>query len=524
MKLTFTLSLIFISLSLFSPIGSSCGNGMRNNTSQKVLKPERLKVSHINPHLLETVTGNTIFLNNYTLWFLLRNGKREDIPELFDFCKKNKYNMISIMILDFADRMDSAGISVYGNFAFEHGTNGLPDPLKPIVTPGNNPEVPGEYDFWDHLDYIVDLASANGIYISLHPAWGDWFSGSYNGEQPGDPVIFNETNAYKYGQWLGKRYKDKENVIWMNGGDRSAVYESKTSQGIIEVRDYRPQYRAMAEGLADGVNGKDVRDGHADYSNILMSFHPRKWTVNSSEWFHNDSWLTFNTIQDTPYDQFVSVAHDYNLKPVKPTWLYEGRYEGRITAWGIRYQAYQTVFAGAFGHTYGGQEMYKFPANWREMVQLPGSLQMKHLYFIAREIWTDKQFLDRTPDQALIIGDNGETKGDGITIGDGDGGSAPTTKINGTSDLITAMRGGDGKWALVYTANGRDLTLDLARLFSGKLNACWFNPRNGKWWAEGKESEQMVPFLKNLETGKGSYLFEAPGTPGPDNDWVLVLK
>jgi hypothetical protein len=34
----------------------------------------------------------------------------------------------------------------------------------------------------------------------------------------------------------------------------------------------------------------------------------------------------------------------------------------------------------------------------------------------------------------------------------------------------------------------------------------------------------MVPFLKNLETGKGSDLFEAPGTPGPDNDWVLVLK
>ncbi len=80
----------------------------------------------------------------------------------------------------------------------------------------------------------------------------------------------------------------KDNLLWMTGGDRSAIYDLKNG-----LHDYREVWRAMAEGLADGANGVDNQDGQADYSNILISFHPRKWAPNSSEWFHNDPWLAF---------------------------------------------------------------------------------------------------------------------------------------------------------------------------------------------------------------------------------------
>jgi len=33
-------------------------------------------------------------------------------------------------------------------------------------------------------------------------------------------------------------------------------------------------FRAMAEGVADGVNGIDRQDTKADYSTTLMSYHP----------------------------------------------------------------------------------------------------------------------------------------------------------------------------------------------------------------------------------------------------------
>jgi len=488
--------------------------------ASKQSQPEKLTVSSKNPHILATENGKPVFLNNYTVWKLLRNGSREDVQEFIGILKEHKFNVLAFMILDL--EIKEAGKNFYGDFAFDVDGKGMPNPLKPVVTPGNNPNNSGEYDFWDHLDYVVELAGNEGMYVVLHPAWGDWFSGKYSGE-PDTTIIFNESNAYKYGHFLGSRYKDQKHVIWMLGGDRSAVYDSKTRGERTQIYDYRKVYPPMAEGLSEGTKGLPENfDGKADYSNMLISYHPRKWAPNSSEWFHNEPWLIFNSIQDTPYDQFVSVPYDYNLKPTKPTWLYEGRYEGAINDWGIRYQAYQTVLSGGFGHTYGS-ENWKFPANWRELLYLPGSKQMKHLYDISREIWTDKQFMQRTPDQSLIIGDQGATVGDGNTAGDGDGGGVNNKTINGKSDRITAMRGSDGSWALVYTANGRDLHLDLSKL-SGKLNAYWFNPRNGMWWIDGKESAKMTPFKKSIKTGSGDMIFDTPGNVADKNDWVLLLK
>ena len=36
------------------------------------------------------------------------------------------------------------------------------DPTKPAVTPGANPSDAAAYDYWDHVDYIVDQANARG--------------------------------------------------------------------------------------------------------------------------------------------------------------------------------------------------------------------------------------------------------------------------------------------------------------------------------------------------------------------------
>lgn len=64
------------------------------------------------------------------------------------------------------------------------------------------------------------------------------------------PVIFNKDNAYKYGQWIGNRYKDSPNIIWINGGDRDGGGDNK------------PIWDAIGEGI------KSVDKNH------LMTFHP----------------------------------------------------------------------------------------------------------------------------------------------------------------------------------------------------------------------------------------------------------
>lgn len=507
--------LIFIGMLLFSLTNLSCINKKGIGLGQDTLKtPERLRVSSVNPHLLETAKGIPVFLNNYTAWQLIENGTREEMAELITILRQQKFNMISTVLVGEKEWGFYGGdVSAYNARAFVRNSLGNPDPLMPITTPGNDPKVSGQYDFWDHVDYVIDLSAANGMYISLHPAWGCWVSGAWNGSGRDGNIIFDNANAYKYGVWLGRRYGEKDNLLWMIGGDRSAIYDLKDG-----LHDYREVWRAMAEGLADGANGIESQDGQADYSNILISYHPRKWAPNSSEWFHNDPWLAFNSTQDTPYDQVVLIPHDYNLNPAKPTWLFEGRYEGVMSAWGVRYQAYQTVFAGACGNTYGSDN-WIFPPTWRELAILPATGQMAHLYNVACEIWTDAQFLDRIPDQDLIVGDQGNTHGDGEMDYSGRKKKDPSF-----SDRITAMRGSDGTWAVVYSADGRDISLDLARLYTGKMDAYWFNPRNGMWRVNDKELKKPTPFLAGLITGSGNHVFEAPGIPGRDNDWVLILK
>lgn len=134
----------------------------------------------------------------------------------------------------------------------------------------------------------------------------------------------------------------------MLGGDRSAVYGAN---------DYRPIFRALASGLRAGG------------STAPMSYHPQKRAPQSSAWFHEDDWLTFNSIQHWPEDQIAAITHDWNLRPPKPTWVFEPRYEAywqnnykpeQWGEWQLRYQAYQSVFSGGFGFTYGHERVFGF--------------------------------------------------------------------------------------------------------------------------------------------------------------------
>src|SRR5690606_4837880 len=94
---------------------------------------------------------------------------------------------------------------------------GLNDPNpygeKPLID--KDLTKPNEY-YWKHVDWIIKKAEEKGMYVGLLPTWGDkvdkqWGKG---------PVIFNEENAFDYGKWIGNRYKNYRNIIWINGGDR----------------------------------------------------------------------------------------------------------------------------------------------------------------------------------------------------------------------------------------------------------------------------------------------------------------
>ncbi len=128
----------------------------------------------------------------------------------------------------------------------------------------DDPMKPNEAYFC-HVNFVIPLAAKKGIYIALLPTWADkvtpmWCIG---------PAVFNPEKARVYGRWLGARYKNDVNVLWVLGGDRPALTEV----------DFRPIWRAMAAGIDDGWG-----------SHPLKTYHPMGGN-SSSAWLKDEDWF-----------------------------------------------------------------------------------------------------------------------------------------------------------------------------------------------------------------------------------------
>jgi hypothetical protein len=157
-----------------------------------------------------------------------------------------------------------------------------------------DPTKPNEA-YFAHVDWVIEKAESLGLTIGLLPTWGDKIYPNWGG----GPVIFTPENARLYGEWLGARYKETPNLLWINGGDRNPVTPEQFAT-----------FRALGEGLRAG-------DGGAH----LITYHPMGGS-GSAALFHDDAWLDFNMRQSghgaRDIDNGAQITSDYAHSPVKP--------------------------------------------------------------------------------------------------------------------------------------------------------------------------------------------------------------
>jgi hypothetical protein len=470
---TARLAVAFSALAAFVVIGPGCAPKKPAAGPSVDFGRGGLKVSE-NRRFLVHADGSPFFYMGDTAWELFHRLNREEAEKYLENRRRKRFTVIQAVALAELDGIRTPNA---------YGDRPLVDenPSKPAVTPGSDPMDSTAYDYWDHVDWIVNKAEEMGIFIGLLPTWGDkvvaiWGKG---------PEIFNEKNARSYGEWIGDRYKDRPNILWILGGDRPPENEG---------RDYRPIWRAMAKG----IRSKDARH--------LMTYHP--WGEHSSsEWLQNESWLDFNMIQSghrtKDMHNYDWVASDYGLDPVKPTFDGEPAYEDHAVNWDpkngwfddsdVRRGAYWALFAGAHGHTYGCHPIWQMMDKgrepitgarhmWHEVLDLPGAFQMTHV----RALMESRPMLERFPDQSLIA----------VSPGTG-------------RDHVRAARG--NAYAFVYVPTGKPVAVQLGKLSGDKVKTSWFDPRTGEF--------QKIGIFPN----EGIREFTPPGQPGIGNDWILVL-
>ncbi|MFT3949298.1 MAG: glycoside hydrolase family 140 protein [Agriterribacter sp.] len=424
-----------------------------------------------NGHYLQYEDGTPFFWLGDTGWELFHRLTKEEITKYLDNRKSKGFNVIQAVILAELDGMHAP--NKYGDY-----------PLA-----DNNPDQPNE-KYFKLIDTVVEMAAQRGIVMALLPSWGDKVTLKYGGN---GPVIFNEENAYRYGKFLGDRYKHANNIVWVLGGDRPPQDDKD---------DWKPVYAAIAKGLDEGA-GK----------HFLKTFHPGGYVWESSVYLHNQSWMDFNMIQSghTELDQPVwkNILRDRSLKPAKPTLDGEPCYEdhpinpwptwnpanGYFRDYEVRKQLYRSVFSGGCGVTYGHHAVWQFynPAveklnhadrYWYEAIDRPAAFQAGYL----RRLIESRPYLNRIPDTSLVISGQGATH----------------------AEHIESFRDGDGSYAMIYLPAGKKVEINTALIKAKRIKAWWFNPRTGK-------TEKSISFKATA-----AHWFTPPSL-GDKNDWVLVL-
>jgi hypothetical protein len=142
-----------------------------------------LKVSSDKRFIIKA-NGEPFFYLADTAWELFHRTDRKQAVEYLQKRADQKFTVIQAVALAELDGISDPNMQ-----------GDLPlidkDPTRPAITPGNNPNKADEYDYWDHVDYIVDEANKRGLYVAMLPAWARW-AGDI---KPGDQKILTLQNA-----------------------------------------------------------------------------------------------------------------------------------------------------------------------------------------------------------------------------------------------------------------------------------------------------------------------------------------
>lgn len=428
-------------------------------------------VSANHRHLVDR-TGTPFFVHGDTAWSLIAAPTTEVAERYLSDRQRHGINAIIVNLIE--------------HKAAPHAPkNSLGD--APFTTAGDF-STPNEA-YFHHADEILRLAAAKGILVFLFPCyWG------YDGKDEGfwvDLIANSPTACRDYGRFLGQRYKDFTNIVWVSGGDFSPPDDAPGVTRALEI--------------LRGIKDRDPT--------TLHTFHGKR-SRNASDhapfvpYLDLDAVYTGDEIgKGAPDEPYRLTRRAYNRADFKPAFVIESRYEmftrrapeeTRIVSRPrVRRQPYCATLSGAMGNFFGNEIVWRFRPGWDGPSGLgsPGNADFTHF----GEAFASRAWHRLVPDQEhrTVVANYGTL---------------------GQLDYVTAARAADGSLVMAYVpptgTEPRTITIDLTRL-NGKILASWFNPASGAY----------VPIAGSPFANVGNREFTTSGDNGSGaNDWLLILE
>ena len=351
--------------------------------------------------------------------------------------------------------------------------------------------------YFAFADSMLELAASKGMLVSLAPMYLGYDGGAEGWWSALTSPANTQEISYKFGFYIGNRYKRYKNILWVIGGDFNPP---EGSEG--EMRLHR-----FLEGIrAAGATQLWAGDWHAPCLSTDEKAFTSLMDLNAVYTYGDPS---------HPGATFVEARRAYDYSAPHPAYLKETGYEDEKWVPGdrasIRKYQYWAVLGGTTaGVFFGNRDIWEFATEtwwsgfsfghvpWQKALDSPGTLDMVRL----------GQFFDSVPWYDLIPSGLGGMKK--LVI---EGGNS-----NEVLDQFMAAATADGGVLVAYVPPqakaSTTIRIDLTAL-RGPARARWFDPTSGVF-AEVSGG----PFAN-----RNNRLFTTPGmNSGGATDWVLLLS
>ncbi len=400
-----------------------------------------LAVSVDGRHILDN-NGSILFFHGESPWHLFARLTREETTLYLDDRKARGFDAL-LVALFVSDGYNGSTRNAYGE--------------EPFQSPGDF-SAPNEA-YFAHIDWVMQEAQARNFTLFIVPAYMGYNCGSQG--WCAEMLQAGATTLRSFGGWIGTRYRDRPNIVWVHGGDTDA-------------RDYgaMDELQAVVDGILAADNAH-LSTAHCNRNESAADCYALPWLqVNT----------TYSDCMQTPQ----RLLSDYNRSPRRPFVFIEGIYEGEFnfTQRCLRSQAYWSLLGGAVGQFYGSGQIWDFPANWESGLQSPGIDSMLRF----RKLQLSRPW-------PLLEPDYGHTT---LTAGVG---------LIGSNDYAPAARASDGSTAIAYLPSARTVTMAMGRISGSNAVAWWYDPLTGT-------ASQIGTFPTT-----GTQNFTSPSS----QEWVLVV-
>jgi hypothetical protein len=236
--------------------------------------------------------------------------------------------------------------------------------------------------YFQHVDSVLREAARQDIVVLLAPAYVGYGCGNEGWcaelRKTPDTILAN------YGEYLGRRYRGFNNVVWVHGGDADARRFGLSAKVAAIARGIR---RAQGTQLHTAHCARNQSGGEC-YSDLQLDF-------------------------DTAYASCSTTAPAIDAmrhRAVAMPFIYiEGTYENmKDTPGCLRDQLLRSMLGGASGHIFGNQPVWEFAEGWQTQLRSPGSRMMSKLWPLLAPLraaeWSS------TPDGSIQQDQNGSNQ------------------------------------------------------------------------------------------------------------------